>query len=1008
LELDFLSEKVFNNIYLKIITCKYMEQNKKKPESPFVPETLSFERPTPPEGMPIRESGEPFRPVTRDGFPAVSPEGMPIEGIEVVGQAPKKETPAYGTRRPDVATIQTRTESGVQNTTFGGQAELPADREPSTNPGLMPAVAGGVSQPPVQKDGSKVGIVGAGYQINRKEDKRDSTPTRPGIPAHSSSPTWPAPTETTAPQPTRGQLDTLKPPGISAKARQTAAQDIGLADAWLDETTGSGEREAYVPLPQFSMVEDNSGGKVSVADQPPVERATLAPGAGSYSAVAARTTPKKDTDDASKAEAAPATMRGASPFGDGDKAREIVFSNPIGLTKATPARGKYQEVKKSDTAYVFVNTDRPDNETGPETSRVAAHEAPVKPRGPGKDLLLPGKTFSTVMDESFLPDDKAVVTKPAAPQALRGGAQKTPGHEAPATVLPITGRETPGAKAAYERDRKPDGRYSSLTEATPSTVPQGKAAREAKAADAFLLNPNMSVREYNELLSKVDPMAGFHGPARPIQQPIAGEGRRPVTTVKVPRTRDERATFIVPPPKSFWESKVVEPVSKAWGWLKGKFSKNSNAIAFAGTVAAVTAAGGYVVKNYAFDQAAEQVSAPSAQLKTAPAPTASNVEVRTVKSFETTAPIIPVTPTKAPAPEINKPRTFSPTLTNSTDPVVQRIITKGEVKLGNNTVINTIIVPFKGLANGQQLKELQVLQKDVNLAMGVYFNEKFGTPEKLAKSLQDPRLRNLYATAKMAKEKGQWGSEHTAAKHPKAYALAEKILADSKVLGLDESSSSNTVVQNFARGNMFNAKVPGDVIKLQMSDGTFHIVPKIVFDIFEGKKVKGVLDENFKLMNSTPAAKQTGETGQFLQNMVQPNRQLATEQRLDNDMEIDNAWDEISAGHEKKIAEQTDLVKDFEKTKKVQIEFAPGLTTRQENEAIVPNVADKIASLYPQADGEKIRSLVKRFGFVGFKVVTRKSGGMTIELKKNFENILSPVLKKNIQPKKSTQEVFSV
>jgi hypothetical protein len=65
-----------------------MEQNKKKPESPFVPETLSFERPTPPEGMPIRESGEPFRPVTRDGFPAVSP-----EGIEVVGQVPKKETP---------------------------------------------------------------------------------------------------------------------------------------------------------------------------------------------------------------------------------------------------------------------------------------------------------------------------------------------------------------------------------------------------------------------------------------------------------------------------------------------------------------------------------------------------------------------------------------------------------------------------------------------------------------------------------------------------------------------------------------------------------------------------------------------------------------------------------------------------------------------------------------------------------------------------------------------------
>ncbi|MCC6643554.1 hypothetical protein IT411_02290 [Candidatus Peregrinibacteria bacterium] len=403
----------------------------------------------------------------------------------------------------------------------------------------------------------------------------------------------------------------------------------------------------------------------------------------------------------------------------------------------------------------------------------------------------------------------------------------------------------------------------------------------------------------------------------------------------------------------------------------------------------------------------------------------------------------PVTPVKKvdqqDKSEAPQKRTFAKVLNNSKSPFVQDIINKGEVKLmvNSGTIVGMFLDTFGGLTNDAQKVEMKELEKTINMGLGVYFNEHFGTEEKAARSIAaNPRLKNLYRTAKYAMEKGWTNSGLTKEKYPQEYAFAVAILSDATELGLDESNNPDPKVQNNVRGNMFQAKMPGSTLQVRKANGEYHVILEAVFKIFEGKKMADIMairkaaaempaQQNVLTPKQDPVKTNQSGTGPFFQNMhiindihghgslkktadrllmeevdagwddlANPARPQTADQTLMD--QIDAGWDDIEKTIDQRAVEKTT----FEKSQTVEFDLPLEFTTKQENDAMLPRTIEKVVELYPQADAEKIRRIMKQYGWIGMKCLSREKGHIKMEIHPNFYKILKDILR---EKKKTSQ-----
>ncbi len=470
-------------------------------------------------------------------------------------------------------------------------------------------------------------------------------------------------------------------------------------------------------------------------------------------------------------------------------------------------------------------------------------------------------------------------------------------------------------------------------------------------------------------------------------------------------------------PEKSWMDKAKEKIGKAIDSAVGFFKRHWRGAAVAASVTAAAGTAGLII-NQSTDDTLNSVNTSSVQLpenkptvNIAPsasvAPTAFSLNL-TPQVPET---VVPEIKAEKPAPSSFEARHFASVLENSRSPLVQEIIHQGEARLNGNTVTDTMIAPFRGLATNAQILELNQLQKSINLGISVYFNEHFGTPAKVAESLKDSKLKNLYRTALAEKQSGRLPTYLTKEKFPQEYRLAERIFADSAELGLDQSDSSNARSRDYVNGNMFQAKRPGDTLILRKNNGSYHVILEAVFGILEGKSAQAALSENSshktpervpvssdvgtdkKVQDRekpVPAADQDkgrGETGQTQMQNDLPlgvsnlDRKESDSNRLS---QLETGWDKIIADQDLRIAEK-EL---FRKTRTLQLQLDAGLTSKQEHAAILPMTADKIAALYPGADRAKIEGLMKRYGFIGIAGMKGEGRQKEVTLNKNFHRIL--------------------
>lgn len=430
------------------------------------------------------------------------------------------------------------------------------------------------------------------------------------------------------------------------------------------------------------------------------------------------------------------------------------------------------------------------------------------------------------------------------------------------------------------------------------------------------------------------------------------------------------------------------------------------AVAAATSLAAATGAGLYMNQSQSTDSRDNadntyqtvDTPAPSSSAEEAPAP------VKTPKTVE--APPVQQNVEKAPA----APRKFSKKLEDSKSPLVQDIINNGKAQLSGSILGNTMLMPFAGLANDAQKAELSKLQRSINLGMGVFFNEHFGTPDKVATSMKDPNLRSLYSTAKVMKEKGWTPPSLTKDKYPEEYQLAVRIFEDSHLLGLDKTDNLDPSVQARVNGNMFQAKKNGDTLQLQKADGSYHVVLEAVFNIFDGKTAHDTLQTvtgtslapppttDLNKLNSAPShtlnqSNPTTPVVPILQNNYMGG-QPALISRGPDTGDVDAEWEVLGQAMDQLAAEK----KVFEKDLVLEVEVAGGLSRRELHSLLIGAVGEKLAMLYPMADRNQVVGMVKRFGYIGFHLVDADpaTGKCQVKVYKNVYKILKAVLDKKI------------
>lgn len=538
----------------------------------------------------------------------------------------------------------------------------------------------------------------------------------------------------------------------------------------------------------------------------------------------------------------------------------------------------------------------------------------------------------------------------------------------------------------------PEKFISEIPEA-PKTTPATPKTLAPKAKTALITNPDSSTlvgREHVGTSSTPSTPAaalnsGTSGTPAALKTPDSSEP---------PAYEAKKLTLLTTPP--------AKPAKKS---IWGRVAASVGVIAVAGL--ALFGLGKSKNQPQQMDSVAQSSSAMASAIPT----NMSSAPV--VEERKEPVPVVTAKPPVMKAENAPAARSFAKVLNDSKSPIVQDILNKGQTKLAikNGTIVGMFIDSFQGLTNDRQKVEMKELERMINLGIGVYFNEHFGDPAKVDAILRgtDQRMKNLYRTAKYAKEKGWTNSGLTKEKYPEAYAFAEMILKDASDLQMDESDNPDPDVKASVVGNMFQAKMIGSDLKVRKADGQYHVILECIFKIFEGKNVHDALKQVQAarqtkaaevVSNPAPAPKNSGQVNQSPTNgqngTILPNILINPGQidRRVNDLkmmeEVDAGWDEI--------AEQQDVLdfekQLFEKNDTVDFQLPMGMTKTERTKLIVPKVAEEVARLYPHADQQKLRSMIKQWGYIGFAGVKDNGDKVEVKLHPNFMKILRMVINK--------------
>jgi len=433
--------------------------------------------------------------------------------------------------------------------------------------------------------------------------------------------------------------------------------------------------------------------------------------------------------------------------------------------------------------------------------------------------------------------------------------------------------------------------------------------------------------------------------------------------------------------------------TRSWNWVV----ENKRGIALAAGLA-VTASGGVIVAKSFSNSNVKQVDA-SAISSSTPAPSVKSVEqpklveqkkVDEVKSVESEK--------KAPVAETKTSKNaarYASLIAHSESRPLQQMLASGEYTLGDLSILDSMISPFKGLANDGQKLQIQNLEKDIQVALVIYFYEKFGDDAKKAESFKDPKLRNLWKTAKHVKL-GDFHKRLTPAQYEAALSFATNILErDASALGQDVSGNPPT------EGNIFQANTPTSKIKIQKDSGALHVILARIDNIFEGglsaNMAKAVHEDNgIEFGKSRNGAGNTLHNGgQSLDPLgtILPNIAPLHLQDLDlgknlnpesgfgktaQDIsleEMESGWEEIEKSVDVDLSDlewDSKIViakarESFREEGVVELQLDKGLTRAQEKAVIIDRVIERLVVLFGEQKRGTITNTVKQFGFAGFK-----------------------------------------
>lgn len=979
----------------------------------------------------------------------IKPHGPAVLNPDAVEGVIGRPTPAWGTK---INKMALQAASGASTAVDdNNDAGHPADDREPTLPGLAgpEGIDGGTDN-----NTNPVSVIpGAGAHLKPPMDPRLTTMAPVGsVPPMAAG---------AAKEPTK--TPTLPPQaGFSGTPMVVDLADLRLDDPRLDDTTGSGGTDAYQQtppsapaLPRFEPPEDEADELVRAA-----KASGVVPAGADNPHMGDTMAPPPPTTDS------PLPRDGKHIFAGRNISNPATDITPgasgemVGNPRAVPLVAQNHVVATlSKTPYEKV-LGKDEGANGPTTMPAAGRSA-------GKGLILPPTSsrpenpgdYSVVIDDSFgrgdngvkpntvhapgpldlsgVPSvapsttpgtpaakaaamatdaDKPAHTNPATPQALRqatGGGVTTimaaGASGAPMSVLPTTGRESPWAKKTAAQTHIPVA-----PEAAPLTAAGGLDTTK----------------------------------------PDGGRSSRQVTTVKTKPAGGMPTVASTRPRSSGW--------ANAWG-------------AFCALLLGAAGAEFNNVHNDIQNDHRPDIAVPAGLPTPAPAPASSArsltiTDAGVVQAPATTQTIVvhpaPVTSTNIISPARSAPvaavapYTVEAPKASTSQVELPAQLASGELKMVSNNIVRDVLNSFNSAATTEAQKmELKNLRQKIWLGLAVYFNEHFAAvydAEKatgkidLGKSSCDPKLRNLYATAKISFNYNWINREkHTkthSAQTQEAYDLVARMLAEGHDLGWDESSSANASAREKTNGNMFNAKSGlelmkngkwerknnPDVVKLRHADGRNHIIVAIASAILDGQTAKQAVNQELQrrqvalaasqgASTTKPTAVDAGSAGssknkeQFLPNIA-PDKAVNVGNKDADDLEtIDKGWDDVpsvdsDAAKIKEIDAGWDAIADaateqantlatekalFEQTGRLTINFDSGATFKDENDSIVPKVEEKIFAFYPEADSKELHKMVASYSFSAFKDIKRKGDGKaTITLKEVFRNnILRPVLK---------------
>lgn len=345
----------------------------------------------------------------------------------------------------------------------------------------------------------------------------------------------------------------------------------------------------------------------------------------------------------------------------------------------------------------------------------------------------------------------------------------------------------------------------------------------------------------------------------------------------------------------------------------------------------------------------------------------------------------------------------------SENKVLKSTLENGEfIVQADSSILDSILMPYMSRGDEEQKAKIKQLERDVQLGLTMYMYDKFGTPEKLEASLKDPELRNLYKTVKT------WNLSNVENRLPavdvvRMKELARRIMEDAKGLGHDKAEKAERAA--VINGNIFNARGIGDVVKMRFADGRKHVLLEKMDEIFYGG-ISQIMDKAPAVAKPTvaPAAAKNGSTqDKFLPNIAEDLEaidagwddllnQAGSDEKVEkldvqkNELEeIDAGWDEVE---EKQSPQLIDEKAEFQKNGTVKFELPKGLTTREENNLLLPELMKKVKELMPEADQKVVERVMKQFEFRAIKRQVKNGRFVEMELNSRFREILRYELNK--------------